>query len=117
MTRLLCDDLDVAELEIADRPRTRAIGLLGRRSLGGALLITDTSSVHTLGMRFAIDVAFVDADYRVLKLQTMRPNRVSRFVSGAEHVVESEAGAMNRWGVVAGSTLRPSIDQREMQHR
>ncbi len=117
MTRLLCNDEVVAELEIADRARTRAVGLLGRRSIDGALLITQTSSVHTIGMRFAIDVAFVDAGYRVVKVQTLRPNRMTRFVPGATHVVESAAGAMAGWGVDVGSVLRPSTCRAESSRR
>ena len=37
-------------------------GLLGRDGIEGALLLRPARSVHTLGMRFAIDVAFCDAD-------------------------------------------------------
>ena len=41
----------------------RARGLLGRAPLAAdeALLIRPCSSIHTFGMRFAIDVVFIDA--------------------------------------------------------
>jgi hypothetical protein len=60
----------------ADRLR----GLLGtdRGYLrGGALLIEDCSSVHTFGMRYAIDVAFLDGLGRVVAVrEAMVPGRV-----------------------------------------
>ncbi len=41
----------------------RMRGLLGRKSLGPdtAMVIDPCSSIHTLGMRFAIDVLFLDS--------------------------------------------------------
>ena len=42
------------------------------------MLLQPARSVHTFGMRFAIDVAHVDADMRVLRLTTMAPNRLGR---------------------------------------
>ena len=52
----------------ADRWWRRAVGLLGRSSLDDdeGLLLAPCASVHTLGMRFAIDVAFLDRDGRVV---------------------------------------------------
>jgi uncharacterized protein len=40
----------------------RRKGLLQRDGLGGALLIDRCRSVHTIGMRFALDVAFVSLE-------------------------------------------------------
>jgi uncharacterized membrane protein (UPF0127 family) len=52
----------------ADRWWRRAVGLLGRSSLDHdeGLLLAPCASVHTVGMRFAIDVAFLDQDGRVV---------------------------------------------------
>jgi uncharacterized protein len=46
---------------VADRPRERLLGLAGLRGLplGTGLLIPRCRSVHTLGMRFGLDVLFV----------------------------------------------------------
>jgi len=46
---------------VADSRLTRLIGLAGLRRLppGTALLLPDCRCVHTFGMRFAIDVAFL----------------------------------------------------------
>ncbi|WP_128379659.1 DUF192 domain-containing protein [Streptomyces cavernae] len=89
-------------LEIAASARARRRGLLGRTGTEGALLLTPASSVHTVGMRFAIDVAHLDRDLRVLSVRTMRPGRVGLPRLRARHVLEAEAGALTSWGVRPG---------------
>ncbi|MFE0625577.1 DUF192 domain-containing protein [Streptomyces sp. NPDC058864] len=92
-------------LEIAASYRARTRGLLGRTGITGALLLTPAASVHTLGMRFAIDVAYLDRRLRVLAIRTMPPGRLGRPRLRARHVLEAEAGAMASWGLVPGTTL------------
>jgi uncharacterized membrane protein (UPF0127 family) len=63
-----------------DAPRThreRAAGLRRRSGLASdeALMIPRCRSVHTIGMRFAITVAFLDRDLRVLRVRRARPGR------------------------------------------
>jgi len=103
--RLYVDGRDVAPLELADTFRTRSKGLLGRDRLDGALWIAPTQQVHTFRMRFAIDVAHVDRNGRVLATTTMPPGRLGAFRWRARGVVEAEAGAFARWGLVAGCRL------------
>lgn len=102
---LVCGDRVLASLEVASSRADRRKGLLGRESYEGALLIERTRSVHTLGMRFAIDVAHLDGDGVVLKLATMPPWRLGMPVAGARSVVEAEAGSFERWGVTVGDAL------------
>ena len=73
---LVLDGRVLATLEIAATRRDRRRGLLGRDGLEGAMLLTRAKSVHTLGMRFAIDVAHLDSDGVVLRLTTMKPRRL-----------------------------------------
>ncbi len=61
--------------------------------------------VHTLGMRFALDVAYLDTDGNVLKVVRMRRYRVGAPVSKARTVVEAEAGAFERWGLHLGDVV------------
>lgn len=96
--------LDVS-LEIAASYRARTRGLLGRDGVTGALLLTPASSVHTFGMRFAIDVAYLDRRLTVLAVRTMRPGRLGLPRPRARHVLEAEAGAMERWGLRAGTRV------------
>jgi uncharacterized membrane protein (UPF0127 family) len=102
---LLLDDKVLASLDIADSPRVRARGLLGSDGIDGALLLRPARAVHTLGMRYAIDVAFCDADLVVLRTTRMAPHRIGRPCVKARSVLEAEAGAFERWGVVPGIQL------------
>lgn len=108
---LLCGDRVVASLEIASTRRARRRGLLGRDGFEGALLIERCRSVHTFGMRFPIDVAFLDPDGVVLRVVTLPAWRMAS-ARRAKRVVEAEAGAFERWGVSAGDVLevRTSTD-------
>ncbi|MGW3243059.1 DUF192 domain-containing protein [Streptomyces sp. NPDC001070] len=102
----------VIPLEIAASYRARTRGLLGRDGITGALLLTPAASVHTLGMRFAIDVAYLDRRLRVLAVRTMPPGRLGRPRLRARHVLEAEAGAMAAWGLVPGVTLSVEAEPR-----
>jgi uncharacterized membrane protein (UPF0127 family) len=95
----------VVPLEIAASYRARTRGLLGRDGLDGALLLTPATSVHTVRMRFAIDVAYLDRHLRVLAVRTMPPGRLGRPRLRARHVLEAEAGAMAGWGLRTGTTV------------
>ncbi len=105
MAWLVRDTQVLASLEIADTFRARLRGLLGRDSLDGALLLRPARSVHTVGMRFPIDVAYCDRDLVVLRTVTMQRFRVGRPVRGACIVVEAPAGAFERWGLQPGDQL------------
>ncbi|MEV7054951.1 DUF192 domain-containing protein [Streptomyces microflavus] len=89
-------------LRIAASYRARTRGLLGRDGIDGALMLTPAGSVHTFRMRFAIDVAYLDRKFTVLAVRTMKPGRLGLPRLRSRHVVEAEAGAMERWGVRPG---------------
>ena len=95
----------LASLEVAESGADRRRGLLGRDGLEGALLLRPARSVHTLGMRFAIDVAHLDGEGVVLRVTTMKPWRLGAYVHSARAVVEAEAGSFSRWGVTLGDVL------------
>lgn len=102
MPWLVAEDRVVASLEVADTRRARRRGLLGRDGIEGALLLTPARSVHTVRMRFAIDVAHVDAEMVVRSVVTMRPGRLGRWDPRCRHVIEAEAGSLRRWGIEPG---------------
>ena len=95
----------LASLEVADRFWPRVRGLIGRSGLEGALLIKPAASVHSIGMRFAIDVAFCDVDLVVIRTVKLRRYRATRYVRGAKLVIEAEAGAFERWNLRRGDQL------------
>ena len=105
MAWLLRDGEVLASLEVADSRRARSHGLLGRSGVEGALLLRPCRSVHSLGMRFSIDVAFCDDDLQVLRVVTLPRHRLTRPVWRSRVVIEAEAGAFARWGLRPGDVL------------
>jgi len=87
---------------------SRRRGLLKHDSLpeGSALVIAPTNAIHTFFMRFAIDVAFVSRDGRVLKVRRAMPPWRMAAAWRAFAVVELAAGALDRSGVQPGDVLR-----------
>ena len=95
------------QVEIAATRRSRNRGLLGRDHLdeAAAMLLAPCTSVHTVGMRFPIDVVFVDRQgYAVKVVRNLRPWRIALSIGGSA-VIEMAAGSL-RWGqVVPGDRL------------
>jgi uncharacterized membrane protein (UPF0127 family) len=77
--------------QIARTRWERLWGLLGRAVLapGTGLWLPGTKAVHTFGMRFAIDVVFVDRHNKITHLiPRMPPFRVSPYVRYAVGALE-----------------------------
>ncbi len=105
MAWLVRDGEVLATCEIAASPGHRSKGLLGRDGIEGAMLLRPARSIHTFGMRFAIDAAFVDSDMKVCRIVTMVPNRLGRVVWSARSVLEAEAGAFSKWDLRVGDAI------------
>lgn len=95
----------LASLEVADSRSARRRGLLGRDGIEGALLLRPARSIHTIGMRFPLDVAWCDRDLVVLRVARVARNRLTRPVARAASVIEAEAGSFARWELTAGDQL------------
>ena len=86
----------------------RAVGLLGCRRLGEGegLILPRCSSIHTIGMRFAIDAVFVDPGWRVVSLRpNLPPGRVLLPQWGVWGVVELAGGTVRDIGLEVGDQL------------
>ncbi len=96
----------VERATIADSYWSRFWGLMGRRTLGEeeGLLIEPCSSIHTMFMRFAIDVIFLDKEHRVVKVATVPPFRAA-LGRGSHAVLEIPAGTAQRNGLEVGDAL------------
>jgi uncharacterized membrane protein (UPF0127 family) len=81
---------------LADTPRRRLRGLLGHRTPPPhALLLDPCRSVHTFGMRFPLDLHWLDADGVPVRTdRAVVPWRV-RVCRGARAVVEVPTGALS----------------------
>lgn len=90
----------------------RAQGLLGRAPLapGEALLIDRCACVHTLGMRYPLDIAYLDRGGQVLKLvASLRPMRVSA-CPRASMTLEMPPESIGRLELTTGQRLRWQAD-------
>ena len=102
------------EILLGDKVRTartflsRLVGLLGTAAIaeGEGLWIVPCRSVHTLGMRYPIDVAFLDARGIVVGiLEGFPPNRVGRFFRDARGALELRSGILAATGTSPGDRL------------
>jgi uncharacterized membrane protein (UPF0127 family) len=109
MSWLLRDGEVLAALEVAETRAERRRGLLGRDGFEGALLLRPARAVHTLGMRFPIDVAYCDDDLRVLETVCMQPHRLGLPRRRARGVIEAASGAFDRWGLRPGDHLEVKL--------
>ncbi len=77
-------------------------GVLGRGSLprGEGLWLPGVASVHTVGVRFPLDLLFLDAQMRTVKaVPNVPPGRWLVRASGAAHTVELGAGTLAAAGI------------------
>lgn len=82
----------------ADTRRTRGRGLAGLPDLppDRALHLIPCRSIHTIGMRFALDLLWLDGDGRLVRLdEAVQPRRMRTCLS-ARSVIEARAGSGTR---------------------
>lgn len=107
--RNLSRDADLADrASVADTFWRRLRGLLGRDGLetGEGLVIVPCNSVHMLGMRFPLDVLYLDRSGKVLRaLPELRPGQLGPVVWSAHTAVELPVGTIAATGTVPGDQL------------
>ena len=95
------------QVEVADHGAKRSKGLLGRNGLdpGEGLWIVPCEAVHTFGMRFPIDLVYIDRKNRVRKVMSQVPAwRLSACLS-AHSVIELASGAVRDTQTKPGDQL------------
>jgi len=100
------------KVQLADTPRLRRIGLLRHQTLepGEGLWIYPTRAIHTFGMRFPIDVAFLDRRLRVRRVyHSLVPFRCAWLVWGGRSVLELASGSLANTGTAVGDELQLSL--------
>ena len=100
-------------VDVADTPQRRERGLQGYEDLPhgrGMLLVNDAPQPVSIEMKsvpFAIDVAFVDSQLRVFKVETLYPDaaREASTSGPALYVLETPEGWLGDNGLGVGSSL------------
>ncbi len=101
------NDCLVPEASLTASTWERMRGLLGRPPLrnGQGLLIDPCPSVHTFGMSYSLDLAFLDSRWRVLKLVRELPPLRWAGCAKARATLELPPGALAAAGIAAGDVL------------
>ena len=93
----------------------RMVGLLNRRKFakGEGLLLDRCYGVHTFGMRFPIDVLFLDKDLRVIRAVNALPPYRTSIVKKAVYVLELPVGALEGSHTEEGDQIQIRTAQAE----
>ena len=95
--------------------RARLLGLAGLRSLpdGAGLLLPRCRSVHTFGMRFALDLVWLDARGGVVRVDRAVPPRRMRSCRSARQVIELPSDSATKIHLPARARYRRPRNKRE----
>jgi uncharacterized protein len=96
----------------ADNFLTRLVGLLKRKTLGPeeALWLMPSKGIHTIGMKFPIDVIFLNGKNKVVSMiPAMPPRRISWFRFTAYSVLELPEGTIKKSQTEVGDQLEISL--------
>ena len=96
------------KIALADTCISRFVGLLGKSHLesGCGVLLQPSSGVHTVGMRFPIDVVGLDSEFRVLRLwPDLAPFRITSVSFKVRSVLELAAGEIAASNLKVGDQL------------
>jgi uncharacterized membrane protein (UPF0127 family) len=99
-----------SKAEVAYSAYRRMKGLIGRSAQkfvqGNGLWIVPSDGIHTIGMSFPIDVAYLDKEKRVIKTyHRLPPFRIGSLKFRAKSVLELPAGTLARTGTEVGDEL------------
>jgi uncharacterized protein len=110
---------DEVRIAVADRPSARIVGLAGMRGMPArtGLLIPGCRSVHTFGMRFALDLIWLGDDGRIVDVSAGVPPRRIVTRAHASAVVECRAGTGAVFFAALATAPRGSIPTRRRAAR
>ena len=99
-----------SKAEVARSVYRRMKGLIGRSPRefvrGNGLWIIPSDGIHTFGMRFPIDVAYLDRGERVIKTyHRLAPFRIAALSFRAKSVLELPAGTLAQTQTEVGDEL------------
>jgi uncharacterized protein len=106
-------------IRLADRWTARLRGMLGRPApaRGEGLLLTPCTSIHMYGMRFPLDVAFLDKSGAVVAMYpSLAPGSRTGWHRNAAHALELPSGTLQESGTTVGDVLTWSASVRSPDH-
>lgn len=85
------------DILVADTMGSRLVGLMFKDKLTGAdgLLISPCNSIHTCFMRYSLDVVFLSAENKIVKIiRDLKPWRLTWLYFRASQTLELPAGKL-----------------------
>ncbi|MBW8183144.1 DUF192 domain-containing protein [Shewanella nanhaiensis] len=97
----------IEHIYLANTPWLRLRGLLGRKQLTTeqGMLISPCNSVHTMGMRYPLDIVYLNSKNKVLKITSNLAPWRSSACRGATQVLELSAGNSKNKNIKQGDTI------------
>lgn len=104
----------VTDAALANTFFARLKGLLGTKKLdhGKGLIIRPCNSIHTVGMKYAIDIIFLDNQDKIVKLINDMPSGKFSLCSESRYVVELPAGTIEATGTTVGDKISLICDSK-----
>ena len=95
----------LASAKLASNRRARRRGLIGVQNIDEALVMQPCRWIHTFGVIHALDVAYLDQQGVVLRIEHIKPKRVGTPLWSASTVIEAASGSMERWNLKIGDIV------------
>jgi uncharacterized membrane protein (UPF0127 family) len=95
----------LASANLALTRRERRRGLKDFPDASIPLVLAPCRWVHSFGMRFPVDVVYLDANDTIIAIRLLRPNRLARPVLRAVRVVETKPNAFRHWELGPGDSI------------
>lgn len=102
---LVSDGRVLASADVALTSKARRQGVIGKRGFDGAMVIPQCKWIHSIGVKVALDVAYLNSVNAVIKVQRVKPMRIALPVAQSRIVIEAAAGSFARWGLKLGDTV------------
>jgi uncharacterized membrane protein (UPF0127 family) len=104
------------QVQVADRWWPRLRGLIGQPEPepGEGLLIEPSQGVHMYWMKYAIDVALIDKEKRVVAVYSdLQPGKRTKMHWSAQYALELRTGVLGESGTEVGDQLAWAESGRE----
>ncbi|MSO59305.1 MAG: DUF192 domain-containing protein [Ilumatobacteraceae bacterium] len=102
---LVSDARVLASAKLASSRTARRRGLIGVCNIDEALVLQPCRWIHTFGVLHTLDVAYLDKQGVVLRIEHISPKRVGAPVWSAVTVIEAASGSMERWSLKIGDLV------------
>jgi uncharacterized membrane protein (UPF0127 family) len=93
---------------IADSFFSRLFGLIFRRHLKSneVFVLKDCKSIHTIGMRYGVDAAFIDGKGKIIAVfKDLNPWRITPYIREAVLVLETQSGFLENRSLAVGDRI------------